>query len=278
MKKSILLVLLTYSFGYAQVVAPQPSPSTTVKQVVGLTDVELSYSRPSMRGRTIMGALVPYGEMWRTGANRNTTLQFSDAVLVEGKSLAAGTYALFTRPGKALWEVFFYTKTDNGGLPSEWDAKAVALVVEVTPTSLNESVETFTIALENLHNNGATLSLNWENTSVPIQVEVPTDSKTMASITKTMNNNPNADDMYAAAVYYLQNDKDLNKAKEWITKSIAMEDGKYWVYRQQSLILAALNEKDAALEAAKKSLALVEAAGNQDYVRLNTAAIAEWSK
>lgn len=278
MKHLKLIILLCSSLAVAQIQTPQPSPSSTLEQVVGLTEVKIEYSRPAMRGRTIMGDLVPYGSLWRTGANKNTTLSFSDPVTVGGQALAAGTYALFTRPGKSLWEVFFYTETENRGTPQEWQSKSVAAVIEVPTQSLAEPEESFTISINELTNTGANIHLSWENTRVTLPLEVPTDEKTMASIKETMKGTPKAGDLYQAAVYYRESGRDLQTAKKWIGKAIEMDPGKYWMYRQQALILADLNKKEAAIKAAKSSLELAEKAGNQDYVRLNTKAIEEWSK
>jgi tetratricopeptide (TPR) repeat protein len=273
---SILIIISGFAFG--QIETPQPSPLAKIEQVVGLTDVAITYSRPAVRNRSIMGDLVPFGEMWRAGANADTTIEFSDEVTIGGQKLASGKYAVFIRPGESMWEIFFYTKTDNGGLPDEWDPKAVALVVESTVDILDKSIESFTISIDNLHQNGATLNFSWENTQASLEFSVPTEAKAMASIDKTMKGTPKSRDYYNAAVYYREVDKDLNKAKKWIAKAIEMDDGKYWMYRQQALILKALNETDAAIEASKTSLKLATEAGNQDYVRLNTKAIAEWSK
>ena len=278
MKHLKLIILLCGGLAVAQIQTPQPSPSNTMEQVVGLTEVKIEYSRPTMRGRTIMGDLVPYGSLWRTGANKNTTLSFSDPVMVGGQALASGTYALFTRPGKSLWEVFFYNETENSGLPKEWKPESIVAVIEVPTQSLVEPVESFTISINELTNTGANIHLSWENTRVTLPLEVPTDEKTMASIKETMKGTPKARDLYQAAVYYRESGRDLQAAKEWIGKAIEMDPGKYWMFRQQALILADLNEKEAAIKAAQSSLELAEKAGNQDYVRLNTKAIVEWSK
>ena len=277
MKKIFLLAFLCSGFSYGQIQTPQPSPFSKIDQVVGLTDVTIQYSRPAMRNRVIMGELVPYGALWRAGANANTTIEFSDEVLLEGQKLAAGKYAIFIRPGVSLWEVFFYTKTDNGGLPREWDPKAVALVAEIDPAAIEQAVESFTISLDDLHPNGATLNFKWEKTLASLKLVVPTDAKAMASIEKTMKDNPKSGDYYSAAIYLRETGRDLEKAKKWIAKAIEMDEGKYWMYRQQALILNELNETDAAIAASKTSLKLATEAGNQDYVRLNKKAIEEWS-
>jgi hypothetical protein len=278
MKKILFITLICGGFSFGQIQTPQPSPFSKIEQVVGLTDVVINYSRPAIRNRTIMGELVPYGEMWRAGANANTTIEFSDDVRVGGQSLTAGKYAIFIRPGVSMWEVFFYTKTDNGGLPGEWDPKAIAATAEASVTPLTQKVESFTISLDDLYQNGAKLNFKWENTMAGITLEVPTEAKTMASIEKTMKDQPKSADYYSAAIYYRETGRDLNKAKKWIAKAIEMNEGKYWMYRQQALILIALNEKQAAIEASKTSLKLATEAGNQDYVRMNKKAIEEWSK
>ena len=277
MKKMKYLLVFVCSYGLAQIQTLQPSPSAKIEQVVGLTNVTIDYSRPAKRDRKIMGELVPMGEIWRAGANENSTLSFSDPVKVGGKNLDAGTYSLFIRPGKSMWEVFFYTETDNWGLPEKWNTESIAVVVETEIIQLKNTIESFTISLDDLYNNGANINIMWENTKVSIPIEVPTHSKMMSSITKTIKKDPKSRDYYNAAIYYRQSNQDLNQAKKWIAKAIEMDPDKFWMYRQQSLILAQLNEKDIAIAAAKTSLKLAQESGNMDYVRLNTKSIKEWS-
>tara|TARA_B110000240_G_C13443174_1_gene429084 strand:- start:422 stop:1258 length:837 start_codon:yes stop_codon:yes gene_type:complete len=277
MKKMKYLLVFVCSYGLAQIQTLQTSPSAKIEQVVGLTNITIDYSRPAKRDRKIMGELVPMGEIWRAGANENSTLSFSDPVKVGGKNLDAGTYSLFIRPGKSMWEVFFYTETDNWGLPEKWNTESIAVVVETEIIQLKNTIESFTISLDDLYNNGANINIKWENTKVSIPIEVPTHSKMMSSITKTIKKDPKSRDYYNAAIYYRQSNQDLNQAKKWIAKAIEMDPDKFWMYRQQSLILAQLNEKDIAIAAAKTSLKLAQEAGNMDYVRLNTKSIKEWS-
>lgn len=278
MKKLIYFLALSLSTNaFSQVLTPQPSPAASLQQTVGLTEVSVVYSRPSVRGRDVMGALVPYGELWRTGANQNTIVKFSDAVTFGDQELAAGSYAIYSRPGKDLWEVFFYTDTENWGTPAEWDASKVAATVEVAPTT-GGNIESFSIWISNLHNNGATLNMGWADTRVALDFGVPTVAKATASINEALKGEPKHRDYYSAAVYYLQEGQDLNQAKAWMEKAIEGKDDAYWYFRQYSLILEGLNDVNGAIEAAKKSLALAETAGNPDYVRMNKASIAAWSK
>ncbi|MEN1786376.1 MAG: DUF2911 domain-containing protein [Bacteroidota bacterium] len=266
------------SFGaYAQMQTPQPSPSSELEQMVGLTEVEVEYSRPSMKGRTIFGALVPYDQLWRTGANKNTMVSFSDAVSVEGKPLEAGSYAIFTKPGEAVWEVIFYSDTENWGIPRAWDASKVAATVKVPVFPIETPIETFTITIDDLHHNGGTLGMMWEKTYIGVKFEVPTEAKATKSIDAVMAG-PSAGDLYAAASYYYDAGLDIEKAKTWIDKAVAMDEKgeRYWVIRKQSLIHAKSGDTKAAIAAAKKSLAAAEKAGNQDYVKMNKDSLKEW--
>ncbi len=277
MKKLIYLLVLSCStVAMSQVQTPQPSPSAKFYQTVGLTEVTVEYSRPAKRGRDIMGALVPYGEVWRTGANKNTLISFSDAVTFGDQELAAGSYAIYTRPGEKQWEVFFYTATDNWGTPAEWDATKVAATIE-TDVMKGSSMGSFSIWISDLHNNGATLNIGWDTTRVALPFGVPTVAKATASIEAALKNDPKHRDYYSAAVYYLQEGQDLKQAKAWIEKAIEGKDDAYWYFRQYSLILEGLEDVDGAIAAAKQSLALAETAGNPDYVRMNKDAIAKWS-
>jgi len=285
MKKLIYLLVLTFgSTLTAQVQTPQSSPSAKTHQKVGLTELSVEYSRPSMRGRVIMGELVPYGAIWRTGANKNTVISFSDAVTFGDQEISAGSYALYTRPGKDQWEVFFYSSTDNWGTPDLWEASKVAAAIEVIPTIGND-IETFSIWFSNVHNNGAILNLAWADTRIALPFGVPTKTKVIESIKKELKKNPNrrtlekkADDYNNAAVYYLEEGLDLNQAKGWMEKAIEGIDDDYGYFRQYSLILKGLNDVKGAISAAKQSLVLAEKAGNLDYVRLNKEAIQNWSK
>ena len=173
----------------------------------------------------------------------------------------------------------FYKKNNLGDASSNWEQDQVALTVSATPVYFDPMVETFTISLSNLQSNSASMNLIWEHTLVPISIVVPTASKAQESIDKTLSGEPKAGDYYQAAVYYLQENKDLKKAQSWMEKALEMrEKPAYWMYRQYALILAKRNDKNAALKAVKKSLALAEKAGNKDYVLMNKASIAEWSK
>lgn len=281
MKKLIFSLLLTVAFTFgalAQIQTPAASPEQTLTQSVGLSSVTVQYSRPAMRGRTIFGDLVPMDKLWRTGANKNTLVTFESDATVGGSPLKAGTYALYTVPSKDEWTVYFYTDTENWGLPKPWDENKIAAVYKVKAQSLDTSVESFTITIDKVTDSGAHLTISWENTSVAIPFGFDTESAVMQTIERTMNG-PAAGDYYQAAVYYLNADKDINKAKTWIDKAIAMsEKPAYWYYRQKALIYAKSGDKKGAIAAAERSMELAQAAGSQDYVAMNKKSLAEWTK
>ena len=275
----ILIFSFIYMGTFAQVTTPQPSPRSTISQKVGLTTVEVDYSRPSARGRKIIGGLVRYGDIWRTGANKNTTVSFSDPINIVGKSLAAGKYALYTRPSADQWEVYFYKKNNMGDASSNWEEDQVVLSLSVPSVYFDPMVESFTITFSDLKSGGATLNLIWEHTLVALPFEVPTMAKAMESIKKTIAADPKAGDYYQAAVYYLQESKELKQAQAWMEKALEMRDKPaYWMYRQYALILSKLGDKKAAMTAIQKSNELATKAGNKDYIIMNNASIAEWSK
>ncbi|WP_297517428.1 DUF2911 domain-containing protein [Flavobacterium sp.] len=283
MKKLIYAVafmLATYAIE-AQVKTPQPSPKTTVQQVVGLTDVTLDYSRPSAKGRTIFGDLVPFGKLWRTGANYNSLITFSDDVTIEGKVLPKGKYALFTVPKADTWEIIFYKNTDNWGTPEEFKESEVALRANAKPILTDRRVETLTLSIGNVTNDSAELEIAWEKTFVALKFEVPSKKAAMASITKVLAG-PTAGDYFSAAQYYYQANIDHNKALEFINKAIGMvkpgEDAPFWYLRLKSLIQAKLGDKKGAIETAKLSLAGAQKEKNEDYVKMNNDSIKEWSK
>jgi len=277
--KKLLVLLLAFTAFYtvnAQIETPQPSPSAEIEQTIGLTEVEVEYSRPNMRGRTIFGDLVPYDKVWRTGANARTKITFSTDFMIGDETLKAGTYAIFTKPGTETWDVFLYTDYEGGGAPQTWEDDKVAAKATLPVYKMPMKIETFTITFDDLSYDGATLGMLWEDVYVGLEFKVPTDKIVSESINKVMNG-PGVGDYYSAAVYYSQSGKDINQAKEWMEKAMSMvKEPRFWQLRQQSLIYAKSGDKKAAIEAAKKSLAGAKEAGNDDYVKMNTESLKEW--
>ena len=276
---SLLFLLLTMLAFHveAQIDTPAPSPLAKFSQRVGLTEVNIEYSRPSMKGRKVYGDLVPFGKLWRTGANMATKVSFSDDVQIAGKGLAAGTYALFTIPGEEEWTVIFNKNLNQGGTGAYSDAED-ALRVQIKPYQVGAKIETFLINIEDVKPTSATIELCWENTIVQIPVEVSIDEKIMASIEKAMK--PNPDNYYAAAVYYREAGKDLNQALTWIDECISIHESNnrnvFWIYRQKSLIEADMGKYEDAIITAEMSLEKAKLAGNEDYIKMNQKSIDGW--
>jgi hypothetical protein len=271
------LGVLFYSISTFAQITPQASPVASFTQKIGLTDLTVTYARPSKNGRAIFGALLPYGEVWRTGANENSTLTTSDALIFGKDTLKAGKYAIFTVPNKETWDLIFYKKTDNWGTPEEWKESDVALRVTSKPVLLNDIVESLTLQFENLTTTGASLTLAWDNVKVAFPFQVPTDAKVMANIQKTMAG-PDANALNGSALYYLTTKRDLNQALAWSTKACELKPEAFWMLRTKSLIQAELGKKKEAIETAKAGLELAKKAGNSAYTTMFEESLKSWSK
>lgn len=271
MKKLLLsagLLFLAVVSVMGQINMPQPSPSSTVSQKVGLTDVTITYSRPGVKGRKVFGDLVPYNTLWRTGANAATKISFSEDMMVEGNKVPAGDYALFTIPGKKEWTVILNRKL-SGTADYQENEDAARFQVPVSKT--REKYETFTIMLSDITNTSANINLLWENTKVTFNIQDPdVDKKVMAQIKEQMANPGNNAGLYfQAASYYFTTDRDLQQAQEWIDKAVELDPNKYWMLHLQAKIHAKNNNDQTAKAAARKSMELAEKNGNMDYVKLN---------
>ena len=275
------LLLFTVNLSFSQINTPRVSPASEVEQMVGLTEIEIEYSRPSMRGREVFGNLVPFGKVWRTGADNSTKISFDTDVIISGKTIQSGTYSIFSIPNKESWEIILYSDVELWGVPRDWSENKIVFssMFDVKKLKKSNTVETFSISFNDLTNNDVNMSISWENTSVDIKIEVPTRSMVESDINKVLSDNPKSSDYYAAAVFYRQENINLDKALEWMNKAIEMnESPRFWQYRQQSLIMAANDKFADAVDAAKKSLNLAIEADNQDYIKMNRESIAEWSK
>ncbi len=261
----------------AQLETPQPSPKGKIEQKVGVMTVSVSYSRPGKKERKIFGGLVPFGQEWRTGANDPTTITFSDPAKLEGQDVPAGTYSLYTIPGEQEWTIIINKKT-SGGPPR--DMKEDVASFKVKPSNSSVPVETFTINIADISTNAAFVELAWENTMVKFRMEFDVDSKVMAAIKKSMEN-PYAGVAgmyYQSASYYFATNKDPNIALEWVNKSLEMNKNPYWVWRLKSQIQAGLKDYKGAIASAEISKERAREAKNDQFVKINEDAIAEWKK
>ena len=260
-----------------QMEMPAPSPTAKFEQKAGLTDVVIKYARPSVRNRVVYGNLVPYDKMWRTGANANSIITFSTSVMIDETTIEAGTYSIYTIPGVESWEFILYSDSNNWGLPSKWDESKVAVQTTIPSVKLSSKVETFKISMDNISNNNFTLGISWDDVYVGVNIQLPTADIVMGSIKEVLKN-PKSSDLYKAALYLLQENRDLENAKSWMDQSIEMMDEPMFYHlRQQSLIYAALKDYKAATEIAKLSLEKSIKAGNSDYEKMNLDSIDLWA-
>ena len=278
--KKILLIALAFTLNFtatAQIQVPAPSPSAKLEQMVGLTKVTIDYSRPAMRGRAIFGELVPFGKLWRTGANRRNKITFDKNVTIGGSDLKAGSYTFFTIPNANEWEIIFYTEYNANGAPRELDESKVVARLKSKVQKLPMNIESFTITLDDVSNSTASIGILWENTHISIPFTVHTDKSVMASIEKNFSG-PSSRDYFVAASYYYNQGKDIAQAKVWIDKALNNKKAQFWELRQQSLIYYKAGDKKGAIKLAKKSLAASKERGNSDYVKMNEDSLAEWTK
>ena len=257
----------------AQIQVPSASPAGSVSTTVGLTDIKIDYFRPRVKGRTIFGdgaaALVPYGSIWRTGANSGTKISFSTDVKVEGIEVPKGEYLIFTWPGASEWTIALYKDVSLGGNTGKYDKAQEAANFKVKPEKLTEKVETLTINIGDIadDNKSAKVQIAWENTSVKFNVGVDYDALVMKSIEQNTKVNPY--NYFQAAVYYLENGKDLNKALEWVNIAVKEANAPFWMLHQKAKIQKALGDKKGAAETATASLEGAKKAENRDYQMMN---------
>ena len=274
MRKIFLIAIIAFAFQFtnAQTLkTPAPSPTTTVKQDFALSSIELSYSRPGVKGRKVFGDLVPYGKVWRTGANSATTVTFGDDVTIGSTLVKAGTYGLLTIPDKNNW-VIIITKQTNVTSPAAYKEDQDVVRVNAKPYTLPFSEETFTISINNIKDNSCTIGLAWDNQYVGFDVKTEIDSKIMADIKANVEGDTRP--YFQAAMYYMNNGKDLKQALAWFDKALEQNDA-FFIQHQRANCLAKLGRKDEAIAAAKKSMAQAKEAKNDDYVRLNEKLLAQ---
>ncbi len=267
---------LFVGFTQAQINTPAASPGQKIEQKIGLTDVTVEYSRPGKKGRKVFGTdgIVEYNKFWRTGANSATKVTFSEDVKIGGKDLMKGSYAILTKPNAAAWTVNFYPY--ESGSWGSYTEKVPTVSLEAKTMSLGNEVESMTINFNDFTDVSGNLNIMWDKTGVSLPILVGTDAAVMESIERVMAG-PSNNDFYNAASYFHSTGKDLNQALEWIQKATKVESPKFWQVRREALILGDLGKYKEAIKAAKLSKELAQTAGNDEYVKMNDASIAEWS-
>ncbi|HNP95687.1 MAG TPA: DUF2911 domain-containing protein [Cyclobacteriaceae bacterium] len=261
---------------FAQINVPPLSPKFEVKGTVGFAEVKVVYSRPSARGRKVAGNLIPYNEVWRTGANESTKISFSEEVKIEGHILPAGDYALYTIFTEDKATIIFSKNLELWGAAG-YDASQDALRFEVPVKHPSSHYETFTISFSDFTHSSANLNLKWEHTKAMFKIESEVDARIMKDIQDNLiakkSSDPNT--LYDGADYYYETSRDSKQALEWINQAIALsKKDQYWMWYLKAKLLARMNNKAETIAVATKARDLAEAAQNFDYVRLNEQLIA----
>lgn len=273
---AVLLTIGAHSMAQAQLRIPSASPLQTTKQSFALGDITLEYSRPAVKGRTVFGDLVPYDKVWRTGANATSKITFSSDVKLEGKEVKAGTYGLFTIPGKSSWEVMLSKDLALGANVGAYSKENEVVRVQVKPTTLANKVETFTINIADIKPNSAVLEIMWDKTRVPVAITADVDQTILKNIETSMASDKPA--YFEAASYYYDTNRDLKQALNWITKATDQNPNAFWMMLLKARIELKLNEKAKAIASAEKTVALATQAKNADYVKMANDLIASAKK
>jgi tetratricopeptide (TPR) repeat protein len=252
---------------------PAPSPLQTIKQAFALSDITIEYSRPSVKGRAVFGDVVPYGKMWRTGANQSTKITFGEDVKVEGVSVPSGTYALYTIPNKDSWEVTLYKDLALGGNTADYKKENEVGRFTVKPTAINDKVETLTFTFADMASNSANVQLAWDKTRISFNVVADIDAKIVKNIETALSKDSRP--YYQAATYYLDNNKDLGKASEWVDKAIENNPKAFYMYLTKAKIKAKQGDKKAAVASAEQCIPLAKEAKNDEYVKMAEKFISE---
>lgn len=284
MKTKLILSLFLYSIVAgnlkAQIVLPEMSPFSTVIQEIGFNDVRIEYSRPSVRGRMIFGDVVPYGKVWRVGANESTKIFVKETMTVEDKyTLPPGYYAIYAVPEKDEWTVIISKDAWLWGVTG-YTPVFDAIRFKVKPHLLKEQVETLTIDFANVCSSCAEIQFSWDFTRVAFRISSNVDEKVMDNI-KKFTTNPEgrmAGEYYVSAKYYFDTDRDLKQAMEWIDKALKYAPGSYWMTHTKAEIQAKMGDYKAAIETANQSIEEAKAMNDEDYVRINQQEIAKWKE
>lgn len=260
-----LALATTVAFGAtAQIKAPKPSPLCEIEATVGLTEIEVEYSRPGKKNREIFGKLVPYGKIWRTGANASTKFKTDKDITINGKELKKGKYALYTIPGESEWTIIFHNNTSYWGV-GDYKETEDALRVTAKPITIKETIETFTIEFGHFTNSGAKMMIMWDNTLVSVDIDTKLDEQMEAQIKDVLLGGPSANDYAAGAHYYMEKGENLDQALTWINKAIEKRPDAFWLIHSKAELLAKMGKKKEAIAAANKSIEIAKKSENGDY-------------
>jgi len=268
-------LMLSANLHAQDVKLPSPSPAQTLTQEFALSNITLSYSRPAVKGRTIFGDLVPYGQIWRTGANSPAKIKFGEPVTIDGKPVPAGEYAIYTIPGEKQWTFILSKKLSLWGSIGYQESDDL-MRFTATPQQLPLNVENFTILFSNQTANSVDVQLLWANVAVGFAVKADIDDQILSSIDQAMKGEKKP--YFQAASYYFEKGLDIDKAANWVTEAVKSQPDAYWVEHLKAKILLKKGDKKGAIAAAQSSMKKAETQKNPDYVALNKKLIVQAGK
>lgn len=261
---SAAFVLMAGMLNAQTIKAPQSSPTQTIKQNFALSSIELSYSRPGVKDRKVFGGLVPYNEVWRTGANGATTLTFGDTVSINGTRINPGTYGLLSIPNEKSWTLIV-SKQTNVTSPGAYKQDQDILRYEANTKELDERVETFTIQFANIKDGSCDLQIMWDKTSVSLPIKTNIEGTMRAQINQVMKDNR---PYYTAAMYYMNNGQDMNQALEWMNKAIELNPKDLRNQLQKANLQVKMGKKADAIATATKGLEMAKAQNSENYIKM----------
>ncbi len=275
---SFFILFLSFTV-QGQLIHPKASPFSKIHQDIGLTTVLIEYSRPAVRGRQLFDGLVPYGRIWRVGANESTKFTVTSEIEILGNTLLAGSYALYAFPEENSWEVVFHKNTSHwGDGRTAYDAAEDAFRVHIEPEENSEWHENFLITFDSITHNGAVMEWKWGNTSLSIPLVVNTRQEMLRAIEISLDEDPSAQTYYEAARYLQEEGMEYATALQYLEKAIALAGDTYYFYRVKSLVEAAMTNYQEAIRSAQRSLVLAREEGKDEFVRMNQENIETWKK
>jgi len=264
---------------HSQLIHPKASPFSKIQQDIGLTTVLIEYSRPAVRGRKLFDGLVPYGRIWRVGANESTKFTINSEIEVLGNTLLPGTYALYAFPEENSWEVVFHTNTTHwGDGRTAYDPAEDAFRVHIKPEEDSGWQENLLITFDSVTHNGAVMQWKWGKTRLSIPIFVDTQKEMLQAIQTSLEGDPSAQTYYEAARYFQEEGMELATALQYLDKAITLAGDTYYFYRVKSLVQAAMKNYQGAIISAERSLALAQSEGKDEFVRMNQENIAKWKE
>jgi tetratricopeptide (TPR) repeat protein len=274
---SLFLLLFVINTSFSQITHPKASPFSLIEQEIGLSKISIEYSRPAARERKVFGGIVPFGRIWRVGANKSTKITVDTDMIVLGNLLPKGTYALYAFPEKEEWQIAFHTNTSHwGDGRKNYNADEDAFRIKVKPEIIPYHQENFLMAFDAITHDAANLNLIWADTKVTIPFRVDTHAQMELEIAKQLKENPTAQTYYEAARYLQEQGKDFERALNYLNRALELGGDTYYFHRVKSLVEAELGTYKAAISSAEKSLKIASELEKDEFVRMNTTNIKKW--